>query len=263
METLLVERDAALPGLATITLNRPAKLNAINVAMHRELQQVCRELQDDHAARVVILTGAGRAFSSGAELRSRAEGRPLNDLDRLARVGGGNRTCELLENLEQVTIAAINGLAIGGGVVFATSVDIRLAGESAWFSIPEVDVEMPLTWGALPRLMRELGPARTKELVMTCDRFTSAQALQWGFVNHVYPDDQVLSEARKLAAKLLAKDPLSLAMTKSTATALARLMVPEQATHAEREQMLLAYMMRRQRSGEAGNNREPSTDDGA
>jgi enoyl-CoA hydratase/carnithine racemase len=248
METLLIERDAALPGLTTITLNRPEKLNAINVTMHRELQQTCRELEDDPAVRVVILTGAGRAFSSGAELTSRPEGRPLNDVDRRARVGGGNRTCALLEELDQVTIAAINGLAIGGGVVFASSVDIRLAAESAWFSIPEVDVEMPLTWGALPRLMRELGPARTKELVMTCDRFTSAQALQWGFVNHVYPDDQVLGEARKLAEKLLSKDPLSLAMTKSTTSALARMMVPEGASHAEREQMLLAYMMRRQRA---------------
>ena len=248
METLLVERDATLPGLATVTLNRLAKLNAINVTMHRELQQVCRDLQDDHETRVVILTGAGRAFSSGAELGSRAEGRPVNDVDRLARVGGGNRTCALLEGLEQETIAAINGLAIGGGVVLASSVDIRLAAESAWFSIPEVDVEMPLTWGALPRLMRELGPARTKELVMTCDRFTSAQALQWGFVNHIYPDDQVVGEARKLAQKLLSKDPLSLAMTKSTTSALARMMVPDQATHAEREQMLLAYMMRRQRN---------------
>ena len=83
---------------------------------------------------------------------------------------------------------------------------------------------------------------------MTCDRFTSAQALQWGFLNHVYPDDQVVEEARRLAEKLLAKDPLSLAMTKSTTTALARMMVPDQASHAEREQMLLAYMMRRQRT---------------
>ncbi len=248
METLLVERDATLPGLTTITLNRPEKLNAINVTMHREMQQACRELQDDHATRVVILTGTGRAFSSGAELASRPDGRPLNDVDRRARVGAGNRTCALLEGLDQVTIAAINGLAIGGGVVFASSVDIRLAAESAWFSIPEVDVEMPLTWGALPRLMRELGPARTKELVMTCDRFTSAEALRWGFVNHVYPDDQVLGEARKLAEKLLAKDPLSLAMTKSTTSALARMMVPDGASHAEREQMLLAYMMRRQRN---------------
>ena len=160
----------------------------------------------------------------------------------------GNRTCALLESLEQVTIAAINGLAIGGGVVLATCADMRLAAESAWFSIPEVDVEMPLTWGALPRLMRELGPARTKELVMTCDRFTSSEAERWGFVNRVYADGEVVTEARKLAAKLLAKDPMSLAMTKSTTNALAQLMVPGAGSPAEGEQMLLAYMLRRGRA---------------
>ena len=82
METLLIERDAELPGLVTITLNRPEKLNAINVTMHDELQQVCRELQDDIDARVVIITGAGRAFSSGAELTSTRPGQPRSDLDR-------------------------------------------------------------------------------------------------------------------------------------------------------------------------------------
>jgi len=248
METMLLERDAELAGLATITLNRPEKLNAINVRMHDDLQQACRELQDDPATRVVVLTGAGRAFSSGAEVGSRREGPPANDIDRRARVSIGNRTCAMLESLEQVTIAAINGLAVGGGVVLATCVDIRLAAESAWFSIPEVDVEMPLTWGALPRLMRELGPARTKELVMTCDRFTAQEAERWGFVNRVYPDGEVVAAARALAAKLLAKDPMSLAMTKSTTNALAQLMVPAAGSPAEGEQMLLAYMLRRGRS---------------
>ncbi|MBI5283856.1 MAG: enoyl-CoA hydratase/isomerase family protein [Chloroflexi bacterium] len=249
METLLVERDAELEGLVTITLNRPDKLNAINVTMHQEMQQVCRDLQDDIDTRVVILTGAGRAFSSGADLKSRQEGPPKHDIDRRARVGQGNRTCSLLESLDQVTIGAINGLAIGGGVVFATCLDIRLAAESAWFSIPEVDVELPLTWGALPRLMRELGPARTKELVMTCDRFTSVEAARWGFVNHVYPDDLVLHEARKLAAKLLAKDALSLAMTKSATAAMEQLMVPGASSYAEREEMLVAYQGRARRGG--------------
>jgi enoyl-CoA hydratase/carnithine racemase len=250
METLLVERDTDLPGLVTITLNRPEKLNAINVTMHDELQQVCRELQDDIDARVVIITGAGRAFSSGAELASTRPGQPRSDLDRRYRVSAGDRTCALVEGLDQVTIGAINGLTIGGGVAIASCFDIRLAAESAWFSIPEVDVELPLTWGTLPRLMRELGPARTKELVMLCDRFTSGEALQWGFVNHVYPDGQVLSEARKMAARLLAKDPMSVAMTKSATNAMAQLMVPGQAAHADREQMLLAYQLRSRRQKE-------------
>jgi enoyl-CoA hydratase/carnithine racemase len=250
MDTLLVERDADLAGLVTITLNRPEKLNAINVTMHDELQQVCRDLQDDIDTRVVIITGTGRAFSSGAELTSTRPGQPRSDLDRRYRVSAGDRTCALFEGLDQVTIGAINGLTIGGGVAIASCFDIRLADESAWFSIPEVDVELPLTWGTLPRLMRELGPARTKELVMLCDRFTSAQALQWGFVNHVYPDGQVLSEARKMAARLLAKDPMSVAMTKSATNAMAQLMVPGQAAHADREQMLLAYQLRSRRQKE-------------
>jgi enoyl-CoA hydratase/carnithine racemase len=247
LETLLVERDAELPGLMTVTLSRPDKLNAIDVTMHDELQQVCHELQDDFDTRVVILTGAGRAFSSGADLKSFREGNPRSDLDRRYRVSAGDRTCALLEGLDQVTIGAINGFAIGGAVVFATCMDVRLAAESAWFSIPEVDIELPLTWGALPRLMRELGPARTKELVMLCDRFSSAEALQWGFVNRVYPDDQLMSEAHKMAARLLAKDPMAVAMTKSATNAMAQLMVPGQASHSEREQMLLAYLLRGRR----------------
>ncbi len=247
METLRIERDTELPGLMTITLDRPEKLNAINVAMHDELQQVCRELQDDFETRVVILTGAGRTFSSGADLKSFREGQPQSDLDRRYRVSAGDRTCALLENLDQVTIGAINGLAIGGAVVFLTCMDLRICAESAWFSIPEVDLDLPLTWGALPRLMRELGPARTKELVMLCDRFSSAEALQWGFVNRVYPDAEVVGEARTMAARLLAKDPMALAMTKSATAAIAQLMVPGQPSHAEREQMLLAYLLRGRR----------------
>jgi len=244
MDVVRADRDPQRPGLMTITLNRPDKMNGINVQMHEELQQVCRELQDDFETRIVILTGAGRAFSAGADLKERRPDSPQSDLDRRLRVGVGERTSALLERLDQVTIAAINGAAIGGAVVFASCCDIRLAAASAWFSIPEVDVGLPLTWNALPRLMRELGPARTKELVMTCDRFSAEDALRWGFVNHVYPDAELMPAAMALAEKLLAKDPMLIAMTKSASNALAQLMVPEQATYSDREQMLLGYMLR-------------------
>ena len=252
MEAIAFERDPERPGLATITLSRPDKLNGINLRMHEELQQVCRALQDDVETRVVILTGAGRAFSGGADLRERRPDQPRNDLDRRLRVGIGERTSGLLERLDQVTIAAINGLAIGGAVVFASCCDIRLAAASAWFSIPELDAGLPLTWNAMPRLMRELGPARTRELVMTCDRFSAQDALAWGFVNHVYPDAALMPAALALAEKLLAKDPMLLAMTKSSCAALARAMVPEEVTYADREQMLLGYRLRRRPSGEPG-----------
>ena len=257
METLRVERDGALPGLVTITLNRPEKLNAINFRMHAEIQEVCRELADDAEARVVIITGEGRAFSAGADLGSggsRSGGAALatanaepSPLGERIRSSAGNRTCAALEGLDQVTIGAVNGLAIGGAVVFLSCLDLRLAAESAWFSIPEVDLDIPLTWNALPRLMREIGPARTKELVMTCDRFTSEDALRWGFLNHRVPDSELMPAARALAEKLLAKDPMSLALTKSTCNALAESMVPANLTHADRDYLVLSRLLAAER----------------
>lgn len=255
METLRVERDPELAGLVTIALDRPDKLNAINATMHRELQQACAQLKDDAGVRVVILTGEGRAFSAGADLGRRDEPGaapppPAPDLSVMEQrnlLSAGNRTCAALDGLDQVTIGAVNGLAIGGAVAFLSCMDIRLAGASAWFSIPEVDLEIPLTWNALPRLMRELGPARTRELVMTCDRFTADDALRWGFVNHIYADAEVLPRARDLAAKLLAKDPLSLALTKSATAALAEAMVPTNVTYNDRELLMLSNALRQRR----------------
>jgi enoyl-CoA hydratase/carnithine racemase len=268
METLLVERDRQLEGLVTVTLNRPEKLNAINQQVHAELQEVCRALQTDGEARVVILTGSGRAFSAGADLGDRrgrgAEraspplpGSSSGVLAERVSAGAGNRIAAALEALDQVTIGAINGLCIGGAVVFASCLDIRLAAASAWFSIPEVDLDIPLTWNALPRLVRELGPSRTKELVLTCDRFSAEQASRWGFVNHVVPDGELLPRARELAAKLLAKDPWSVAATKSAVNALAQLMVPEQATHSDRDFLMFARRLRAEAVARAPDDRPP------
>lgn len=258
METIRVEHDPALPGLVTITLDRPAKLNAISFTMHEELQQACAELNRDPSVRVVVFSGEGRAFSAGADLGRRpAEGVPIapssnREPDPLRDrwvSSAGNRSCAAIESLDAVTIGSINGLAIGGAVAFMACFDIRLAAESAWFSIPEVDLDIPLTWNTLPRLMREIGPARTRELVMTCDRFTTAQALQWGLLNHVYPDAELAVETRALAEKFLAKDPLSLALTKSTCRALASQMVPLEATVADPEYLLLPLAMRDRANG--------------
>ena len=245
METLKVDRDSELVGLTTITLNRPEKLNAINSRMHEELQSVCTQLQSDTQTRVVVFTGAGHAFSAGADLKDSPSftGAVEDPLAMRRRLGTGNRTSALIEQLDQVTIAAVNGLAIGGAVVFLSAMDLRLAAQSAWFSIPEIDLNIPLTWNALPRLMRELGPARTKQLVMTGDRFSAEDALRWGFLNQVTADDALFPTVRSLAAKLLAKDPISLALTKSTTRALANLMVPDEPTHSDREYLMLAALL--------------------
>ncbi len=240
-ERIRVERDDELDGLVTLTLDRPDKLNALDIALHDELQEALAALETDATARVVVLTGAGRAFSAGAQLGDRRPERPVNDIDRLQRAHLGGRTCELIDRLPQVTIGVANGLAVGGGVVLLSCCDLRLAAASAWFSIPEVELDLPLTWQALPRLMRELGPARTRELAMACERFTAEQAERWGFVNHVHPDDALGGEVRALVARLLAMDPLALASTKAACAALANAMVPKEVTWSDAELMLLAY----------------------
>lgn len=236
-----IDRDDELDGLVTLTLDRPEKLNALDIALHDELQEALAALEVDHAARVVVLTGAGRAFSAGAQLGDRRTTPPLNDIDRRARAHLGGRTCELIDRLPQVTVGVANGLAVGGGVVLLSCCDLRLAAESAWFSIPEVELDLPLTWQALPRLMRELGPARTRELVMACERFTSAQAREWGFVNHVHPDLELPAATRALVTRLLSMDPLALASTKAACAALANAMVPKEVTWSDPEMALLAY----------------------
>ena len=237
-------------------LNRPEKLNAISPRMHADLQEVSAQLRGDTTTRVVIFTGAGRAFSAGADLKDRVlwgQG-PEDPLEARHRAGTGSRTAAAIEGLDQVTIGAVNGLAIGGAVVFLASMDLRLAAESAWFSIPEINIDIPLTWNGLPRLMRELGPARTKELVMTGDRFSAQEALAWGFVNRITSDDGLLPSARALAAKLLAKDAMSLALTKSTTRALANMMVPGEVTHSDREYLMLAMLLAQKKHLKSGEN---------
>jgi enoyl-CoA hydratase/carnithine racemase len=249
MDTLEVERPEDRPGLVIVRLNRPEKLNAINNQMHRDLQDLCHELSTDGDARVVILTGNGRAFSAGADLGSSQNiganrqlgARTPIDQAHAARLASsiGNRTAAALEGLPQVTIGAINGLTIGGAVVFASCLDLRIAARSAWFSIPEVELDIPLTWNALPRLMREIGPARTKELVMLCERFSAEDAERWGFVNRVVDDSELMPQALTTADRLLGMDPYSIAATKAATTALQQLMVPQQATWSDTDLLMI------------------------
>ena len=198
--TVRITRSGAV---ATITLARPDKLNALSPREHQALQRILAELRSDFTTRVVILTGAGRAFSAGADLSSvREEGKPQNDLERRHRARIGDRTVAAIDALDQVTIAAINGLCIGGGAVLALACDLRVMARDAWLSIPEVAIGMPLTWGALPLLLREIGPARTIELVATCERVGAADALAYGLVSHVV--DDAVAKARAIADKIVA-----------------------------------------------------------
>lgn len=217
--TLKVHRDGSV---MTVQLNRPRKRNAINRQMHLDLQALCRELADDFETRVVILGGEGHAFSSGADTSEWGRPGPTSELHVRHNSGTGSRTSAAIESLDQLTIAAMHGFAIGGAVVLALCCDFRVAGESTWFSIPEVELGIPLTWNALPRLAREVGHARALELTVLCERFSARQAREYGLVTHLVPDGEEASAALDLARKIVARPALPVALTKSTMRAIKR-----------------------------------------
>jgi enoyl-CoA hydratase/carnithine racemase len=215
--TVRLERSEAI---ATITLDRPAKRNALSPNEHHALQEICVALRADFQTRVVVLTGAGSCFSAGADLdQTREEGKPANDLERRHRARIGDRTVAAIEALDQITIAAINGPCVGGGAVLALACDLRVIERDAWIRVPEVELGLPLTWGALPLLVREIGPARTIEVVTTCERIDAEQALAWGLVNHVAPG-AALDLARDIAERMVRQPAVPVAMTKSVVRAL-------------------------------------------
>ena len=219
-ETILVEKSDAV---ATVTLNRPAKLNAINATMLQELEQLFRELREDTGTRLVIFTGAGQAFSAGADLTD-LSGPPesteasLGDVMRLVQLAGQDFT-RSLESLEQVTIAAVNGHAMGAGLVIAMACDFRVAARSASLGIPEANVGIFFTWGCTPRLTRLIGPAKAKEMIMTCEPVGAEEALRIGLVNRVIDDDDLMGSAHELAATIGRKAPLAIRMTKKIVNA--------------------------------------------
>lgn len=215
-ETFLVERSGAV---ATVRFNRPEKLNPINEKVMQELLAIAQEFQDDETTRIIILTGQGRAFCVGADMQMLAAGvdrtKPrTSDAARLRSAKTGWRIMDEWERLDQITIAAVNGFAVGGGVSLAMACDFRIAASGARLWIPEVRLGVPYMWGSISRLINLIGMAKAKELVMTCDEVTAEEALALGLVNHVVPPDQLSQAALALAAKILNKPPMAIRRTK-------------------------------------------------
>ena len=211
-EFLEVEAEGPI---GRIWLNRPDRLNALSVAVLRELTAAAEWFDSHESVRAVVLAGRGRTFSAGADL----DGFPtLQDADLRAAADAGRRMAEALEGMRAVLIAQIHGWCVGGGLVLAAACDLRIAAASARFSIPEVDLGIPLAWGGIPRLVREIGAARTKELVMTCRPFDADEAKQAGFLNRITTDEA-------LAEQLTAKPALPLFATKAHTNAVTANMV--------------------------------------
>ncbi len=208
--TFRFETDS--PHLGLLTLNRPERLNAINKAMTLELAQLVGELEADDDVRVVIVTGEGRAFCAGADIKERAENPDDLSVQRTSRLI--SPTFRRLERLSQVTIAAINGPAAGGGLELALACDLRIASTDARLGLPEVTLGILPGAGGTQRLPRLVGPARAKQMMLFGDLIDAATAEKWGIVNDLADPGELMSKAREWAAVLLERPPLSLANIK-------------------------------------------------
>ena len=208
-DSLLLEIN---DGIALITLNRPDKLNALNFALIDRLMAALDAVETDDGVRAVILTGAGeRAFSAGADIHefsgSVRQGRETAVRDFVRR---GQAMTARLEAFRKPVIAAVNGLAFGGGCEITEAVHLAIASEHARFAKPEINLGMPPTFGGTQRLPRLVGRKRALELLLTGDLFTAARALEIGLVNRVVPHEMLLPAARELAARIVRHSPLAI-----------------------------------------------------
>jgi enoyl-CoA hydratase len=205
-ELVLFEKEGRL---ATITLNRPNKLNALTVSMIEQFGGALSAIRDDDEISVVLVTGAGKAFSAGADLEFlHSLGSPAEFRKRLKQ--NWHRHFDAIENMEKLFIAAINGIAIGGGVELALACDLRIAAECANFSMLEIRYGLIPDAGGMNRLPKLIGPARAKELIFSGEPISSGEALRIGLLNRVFPDDGFAQAAKTYAQKFLDKSPMAL-----------------------------------------------------
>jgi enoyl-CoA hydratase len=200
-------------GIALVRLNRPHKLNALNYELIERLMAVLDAIEIDDGVRGVILTGAGeRAFSAGADIdefsSSVRQGVNIAVRDFVRR---GQAMTARMEAFRKPVIAAVNGLAFGGGCEITEAVHLAVASDRATFAKPEINLGMPPTFGGTQRLPRLAGRKRALELLLTGEPFSPARALEIGLVNAVVPHDSLLAAARELAGRITRHSPLAIA----------------------------------------------------
>lgn len=209
-EQILVSAEG---GVATVTLNRPDRYNALGSRIVEELDEALEEIEGSGEIRVLILTGAGeRAFCSGVDLKERGE---MDAEERWSHNKALNAFTERLARLQIPTIAAINGLAFGGGLEITLVCDFRLTAEEARFALPEVGIGIVPGAGGTQRLPRLIGPTKAKELILTGRRIDASAALEMGLVSKVVPASSLMEEVQNWAREISANSPLALAYAKA------------------------------------------------
>jgi len=206
-ETLLIEKEGPI---SIVTLNRPERLNAINNQLVVDLEDLLAKIEADEETRCIILTGAGRGFCAGADIKETMAGSNSKPLPIRRRYTFFNK----LEDVEKPVIAAINGVCIGGGLELALCCDLRIISDEARIGLGEVKLGVIPAGGATARLPRLIGPGRAKEFLYFGNQCDGKEAYRIGLVNRTVPSGELMAEAKKWAEELAERPPLSLKMLK-------------------------------------------------
>lgn len=220
-----------------VWLNRPERRNALSAQVLREVGDLYRSLETDFETRIVVLGGRGVSFCAGSDRKpgppEAPRDSPPSDRELRFMAGLGRRACRAIEECEALTIARVQGHAIGGGCCFALSCDFRIAARDALFRVPEVDLGIPLSWGAVPRLIQEVGAARTREIVLLCEDIDGEKAEAWAMVHRAVDPDRLDAEVQRFVDSLLAKPELAVYQTKTQLRGYARLFALGDASEAD------------------------------
>jgi enoyl-CoA hydratase len=214
---------SARDGVWTVRLNRPEARNAISYDLMRQLTDTALRLQEEPGVRAVVLTGTGDQFCAGVDLKEpkRHHAGKLGLAERRALSAAGGRLARAWEEIPAMTICAIEGHCIGGGAALAVATDFRVIGRSAYFWLPEIAIGIPLGWGAVPRLVALLGPAKAKRAVILCDKIGGQEAVDFGLADYVVADGGAYAFAVELAKRIAELPETSVKMSKETINAAA------------------------------------------
>lgn len=235
MQYLEIDRDGPV---TTVTLNRPKALNALNIGLMQEIEQTARGFLEDELTRVVIFRGAGKHFSAGADLKQPRPNKEPSMLVRRRQSGLGARMIRAIQEINQVTICAIQGAALGGGACIPTACDFRIGSEDCFVGYPEVNLGINLMWRSLPLCVRLIGPARAKRMIMLGKHEDAATLLKWGFLDEVVPRSQLDAAAKDLARAYAAQPPVAVQMIKQSINAVSGAM-DDAIMHMDTDQNIL------------------------
>ncbi len=217
-ENFLLEKDGPV---ATLTFNRPERRNCMNIEVMLEMERILLDLRDDRNTRALIVTGAGSAFSAGADVSALKGVTDPAERQRIFRERGRRlpsiigRCFEVMAHLDQIVIGAVNGYAVGGGWAVALGCDLVVAAEDAEFWVPEVDLGVPFSGFPVKVLAARVGMWRAKEIAIGCRHYKAPELYAMGLVNRVVRRDEVMPEALKLAREMAGKAPRAVRLTKS------------------------------------------------